>query len=157
LSKERLWPFWGVCKTNYKFIVERTLPNFVTYSFGTRFEGSYCIQRDRNPILFHSPPLGSKTRQLLQTGLTCRDKSRFNFPSDSAERISMKYSAVNFVSLLWRGSSIQSLLYRDFSEVGIDSNYTVVPRESTQTSSLQVLLNLTQSLRRIQRGGREIL
>ncbi len=134
LSKERLWPFLGEFARRIKefYSSERTLPNFVTTHYGDGgLTGAMLFKETGIPYSFTAHSLGAqKLDKLLQTGADRAEiESRFNFSFRiAAERISMKYSAVNFVSTsMERFQQYSHRLYRDFSEVGNDSKYSVVP------------------------------
>ena len=134
LSKERLWPFLGEFARRIRefYSSERTLPNFVTTHYGDGgLTGAMLFKETGIPYSFTAHSLGAqKLDKLLQTGADRAEiESRFNFSFRiAAERISMKYSAVNFVSTsMERFQQYSHRLYRDFSEVGNDSKYSVVP------------------------------
>ncbi|RAM59890.1 sucrose-phosphate synthase [Mesotoga sp. SC_4PWA21] len=134
LSKERLWPFLGEFARRIRefYSSERTLPSFVTTHYGDGgLTGAMLFKETGIPYSFTAHSLGAqKLDKLLQTGADRAEiESRFNFSFRiAAERISMKYSAVNFVSTsMERFQQYSHRLYRDFSEVGNDSKYSVVP------------------------------
>ncbi|RAM59383.1 sucrose-phosphate synthase, partial [Mesotoga sp. SC_3PWM13N19] len=134
LSKERLWPFLGEFARRIRefYSSERTLPNFVTTHYGDGgLTGAMLFKETGIPYSFTAHSLGAqKLDKLLQTGADRAEiESRFNFSFRiAAERISMKYSAVNFVSTsMERFQQYSHRLYRDFSEVGNDSKFSVVP------------------------------
>ncbi len=134
LRKEKLWPHLGEFAKRIRefYHAERTLPNFVTTHYGDGgLTGAMLFKETGIPYSFTAHSLGAqKLDKLLQTGADRLQIEReFNFSFRiAAERIAMKYSAINFVSTsMERFQQYSHRLYRDFSDVGNDSRYFVVP------------------------------
>ncbi|MBN2252933.1 MAG: glycosyltransferase [Kosmotogaceae bacterium] len=134
LRKEQLWPYLSEFAKRIRefYHAERTLPNFVTTHYGDGgLTGAMLFKETGIPYSFTAHSLGAqKLDKLLQTGADRFQIEReFNFSFRiAAERISMKYSAINFVSTsMERFQQYSHRLYRDFSDVGNDSRYSVVP------------------------------
>jgi sucrose-phosphate synthase len=134
LSKEALWPYLGDFKNGVLdfYRNDRTMPSFITTHYGDGGIVGAMIFKDTGiPFSFTAHSLGAqKLEKLLQSGRN-RDEleSEFKFSFRiAAERIAMKYSAVNFVSTsMERYQQYSHRLYKDYCNVGDDSKFAVVP------------------------------
>jgi sucrose-phosphate synthase len=134
LRKEDLWPYLGEFSIRIIefYRAERTMPNFLTTHYGDGgLTGAMLFKETGIPYSFTAHSLGAqKLDKLLQTGenrMKIEEEFKFSYRI-AAERISMKYSAVNFVSTsMERFQQYSHPLYREFSDVGNDSKYSIVP------------------------------
>ncbi|HPE69094.1 MAG TPA: glycosyltransferase [Thermotogota bacterium] len=134
LPKEELWPYLNhwVNGIHQHFKSEGVVPDFLTGHYGDGgISAAMLARRLRVPFSFTGHSLGAqKLDKFLATSSSFEElNARFHFNRRIlAEGVSMKFSAVNFVSSTQeRFEQYNHQLYQDFIDVNDASRFSVVP------------------------------